>query len=294
MNTPQNTINRIASSIQASPMSQLKRQEMMKQVHQQVPPAMRRFIAREALRSQVASAKKQYYSTIRFPFSVTDLSQGLGQPANTTLEYKLAKNKLIAFSYGISDVATAAGFPDNFQPTDLETNLIIKGDTGGAIVEIHGLSLYLTETSDAHLARLIWASTFVDISLDGAQRYRLLGRMGRIAQGGGLYGVGQSYVTPPPLNQTVAQVGALTNGLPSQGNFMKLERIRWNPSSKVDSKFQLRFEIPRDITFRVSRRDAAPGVAAFQPPTQAGQEGTFVDVVCYLYTREIMPRSTQA
>ena len=134
----------------------------------------------------------------------------------------------------------------------------------------------------------------VDITLDGSNRYTLLGRMGRIPSSGGLYGVGESFTTTPPLGAETAQVGTMTNGLPQANNFMRLsEKIRWNPSSKIDSKFQLRFEVVRDINFRVSTRAAAPGVAAYTPPTTQGAEGTFVDVVVYLQTQEILPRTLQ-
>ncbi len=86
----------------------------------------------------------------------------------------------------------------------------------------------------------------------------------------------------------------MTNGMPQANNFMRLsEKIRWNPSSKIDSKFQLRFEVVRDINFRVTSRPPAPGVAGFTPPTLAGLEGTFVDVVVYLQTQEVMPRTLQ-
>jgi hypothetical protein len=71
------------------------------------------------------------------------------------------------------------------------------------------------------------------------------------------------------------------------------EKIRWNPSSKIDSKFQLRFEVVRDISFRVISRQASPGVAGFTPPTNSGDEGTFVDVVVYLQTQELLPRTLQ-
>jgi hypothetical protein len=269
-------------------MRSLKDQDLLKKART-VDPELRKFIARKALRSQVVRKQKSYYSTIRFPFTVTPVA---GQPGQ--FDFSLSKKKVVAFSYGVQDDATAAGFAKDFIATEAETNLIAKGDTGGATVEISGISLYLGETSDARLAKLIWANTFVDITLDGSNRYTLLGRMGRIPSSGGLYGVGDSFVQTPPLGQATAQVGALTNGLPQANNFMRLsEKIRWNPSSKIDSKFQLRFEVVRDINFRVISRAAAPGVAGFTPPTNTGDEGTFVDVVIYLQTQELLPRTLQ-
>jgi hypothetical protein len=269
-------------------MAALKDQAMLKKART-VDPVLRKYIARKALHSQIVRKQKSYYSTIRFPFSVTAVAG-----STTQWDYALSKKKVIAFSYGVQDDATPAGFAKDFIPTEAETNLIAKGDTGGATVEISGISLYLGETSDARLAKLIWANTFVDITLDGSNRYTLLGRMGRIPSSGGLYGVGDSFIVTPPLGQASAQVGSFTNGLPQANNFMRLsEKIRWNPSSKIDSKFQLRFEVVRDIGFRVTSRAAAPGVAGFTPPTTPGDEGTYVDVVVYLQTQEIMPRTLQ-
>jgi hypothetical protein len=254
-----------------------------------VDPAVRKFIAKHAIGSQLVRKQKNYYSTIRFPFDVTAPT---GQSSEWT--YTLNRKKVIAFSYGIADDMTVAGFPKNYLATEAETNLISKGDTGGAVVEIHGISLHLDETSDATLAKALWSKTFVDITLDGSNRYVLLGRMGRITSPGGLYGAGDSFIVPPPLGASTAQVGVMTNGMPHANNYYKLaERIRWNPSSKIDSKFQVRFEVTRDLSFTVTERAESPGVAGFKPPSDAGKPGTYVDVVVYLHAHETMPRTLQ-
>ena len=96
---------------------------------------------------------------------------------------------------------TPAGFNDQLAgyqtATEAETNLISKNDTNGAVIKITGISLYLSETSDAALAKQIWANTYVDTTLDGVNQYLLIGRMGRIPSAGGLYGNGDSLVTQP-------------------------------------------------------------------------------------------------
>jgi hypothetical protein len=285
--------NKVASAVKATPvMSKLHKDHMLRRAHS-VDPEVRKFIARESLRSQVVRKQKSYYSAVRFPFDVAPVPVAAGA-SPTQWTYTLNKKKIIAFSYGISDDMTAAGFPQGYVASEAETNLISKGDTGGAVVEIHGISLHLDETSDAKLAKYLWSRTFVDITLDGSTRYVLLGRMGRLASPGGLYGAGQSFITPPGLTESVANVGVLTNGMPHANNFYKLnEKIRWNPSSKIDSKFQIRFEVTRDIQFTVGNRAAAPGVTEYDPPTNPGDEGTYVDVVVYLHTHEIAPRTTQ-
>ena len=86
----------------------------------------------------------------------------------------------------------------------------------------------------------------------------------------------------------------MTNGMPHADNFYRLsDKIQWNPASRKDSRFTLRIEVKRDITFDVTARAAAPGVTEYAPPTTDGAIGTFVDIVVYLHTREISPRSKQ-
>jgi hypothetical protein len=258
----------------------------------QVPSDVRKFIANKAVRSQVVTKQKSYYSAVRFPFDVTPVQSPAGQPQ--TYQYSLQRKQVIAFSYGVSEDMTSAGYPANYRATEAETNLITKGDTGGAVVEIYGISLHLDETSDAHLAKLIWSNVFADVTLDGTTRYALLGRLGRITSPGGLYGTGESRIVTPPLGASTASVGVLTNGMPTAHNFYKLtEKIRWNPSSMIDSKFQIRFETKRDIQVSATARPDGLGVASFAPPDTSGKIGTYVDVVVYLHTHEIMPRTLQ-
>ena len=276
----------------SSAMSTLQKQEMLKQA-QLVPPQLRRFIAKYALNSQVMKKQLNYYSVVRFPFSVVPIGSG---PNPLSFRYTLARKQVTAFSYGFGgDDMTAAGFPAGYRSNDADTNLVTRNDTGGATVEIHGISLHLTETSDAFLAKLIWAEAFADIALDGSVRHMLLGRLGRISSPGGLYGSGESRAVSPGVGESVAHVGSMTNGMPHANNFYKLsDKIRWNPASRKDSRFALRIEVKRDVTFDVNARTAAPGVTEYAPPTTEGAIGTFVDIVVYLNTREISARSDQA
>jgi hypothetical protein len=275
-----------------SAMSALQKQEMLKQA-QLVPPQIRKFIARHALSSQVMKKQVNYYSVVRFPFSVVPIGSAPGVPGS--FRYTLAKKLVTAFSYGNGgEDMTAAGFAANYRSNDADTNLVTRNDTGGAVVEIHGISLHLSETSDAFLAKLIWADAFADITLNGSVRHTLLGRLGRISSPGGLYGSGESRAVTPGAGESVAHVGSMTNGMPHANNYYKLaDKIRWNPASMQDSKFQLRIEVKRDITFDVNSRAASPGVTDYSPPTTDGAIGTFVDIVVYLHTREISPRSKQ-
>ncbi len=288
-----NGAGQVANAVNQSPvMNALQRQQMLEQARL-VPPHIRKFIARQSLGSQVMKKQKNYYSAVRFPFTVAQVSAAPNAAA--TYRYTLAKKSLVAFSYGTGgEDMTAAGFPAGYRSNDADTNLVSRHDTGGSVVDIHGISLHLSETSDAFLAKLIWSECFADITLDGSTRYALLGRLGRISSPGGLYGSGESRAVVPGVGESVAHVGSMTNGMPHANNFYKLsDKIRWNPSSMVDSKFQVRFEIKRDVFFDVNSRAASPGVTEYAPPTQDGAIGTFVDIVVYLHTREITPRSKQ-
>ena len=108
----------------ASQMHSLKDQELLKKARL-VDPDLRKFIARKALRSQVVRKQKSYYSTIRFPFNVTPVLSG---GATTQWDFTIGKKKVIAFSYGVQDDATPAGFAKDFTATEAETNLIAKGE----------------------------------------------------------------------------------------------------------------------------------------------------------------------
>src|SRR5262249_53106178 len=160
--------------------------------------------------------------------------------------------------------------------TEADTNLISKGDTNGAVVKIIGVSLYLAETSDARLVKHVWANTYVDTTLDGVKEYMLIGRMGRIPAAGGLYGSGESLITTPALTSNTAQVGALTNGIPQASNFLKLgEPIWWHSVGKTDSKFQVRFQVARDVKLTATARPGTQNIEEFKPPTDIGAEGTY-------------------
>jgi hypothetical protein len=89
-------------------------------------------------------------------------------------------------------------------------------------------------------------------------------------------------------------VGVVSNGMPQANNFLRLgEPIWWHPASKTDSKFQIRFQVVRDLSIQAASRTGAAGVTAYTPPANLGDPGTFVDVVVYLQCTEYMKRSKQ-
>ena len=272
---------------------QLKQRILLDEIQKSMPPQISRAIAKQALDSQIVKKHKSIYSAVRFQFTPGTPSAGA-----TTFTLNTSSTKIRAFSYGIGDDMTTAGFNDQLAgystATEAETNLISKNDTNGAVIKITGISLYLSETSDAALAKLVWANTYVDTTLDGVNQYLLIGRMGRIPSAGGLYGNGDSLVTQPGLLDEVAQVGVVSNGMPQANNFLRLgEPIWWHPASKTDSKFQVRFQVVRNLSVTSTARTAGTGVTAYTPPVNLGDPGTFVDVIVYLQCTEYMKRSKQ-
>ena len=85
-----------------------------------MPPNVRKFIARRALRTQVVNKPgRQYYSAVRFQFDTAAL------PApQVGVRYRLPAGLRAAFSYGVQEEAQAAGFPAGYRPSEVETNLI--------------------------------------------------------------------------------------------------------------------------------------------------------------------------
>jgi hypothetical protein len=272
---------------------QLKGRLLMDEIQKSMPPHISKAIAKEALASQIVKKHKSIYSAVRFQFTPSTPAAGV-----TTYTLNTSSTKIRAFAYGIGDDMTPAGFSDALagyaNATEAETNLISKNDTNGAVIKITGISLYLSETSDAALAKLVWANTYVDTTLDGVNQYLLIGRMGRIPSAGGLYGNGDSLVTPPGLRSQMAQVGVVSNGMPQANNFLRLgEPIWWHPASKTDSKFQVRFQVVRNLTVTSASRPGTAAVTAYTPPANLGDPGTFVDVIVYLQCVEYMKRSKQ-
>ena len=270
--------------------NQLQQRLQLQQLSKNVPNSLKRQIGQAAINSQIVRKQKSYYSLVRFPFTVS----GSGP-----YTYTLAANTVSkAFTYGTSETATIAGFDSSFTATDAETNMTARFDTGGATVMIYGIALHPTEVSDAHLVKLLWANSFVDITLDGVQRYSLLGRPGRIPGGGGLFGAGASYVIPPSTRDQIQfNVGSLSNGVPHIDNYLALtEPLNWMPMGMGDSKFQVRFTVARTLTHTATARaaDATVAMAAWAPPTSTGAVGTYVDVMTYLKTIELLPRSQNA
>lgn len=256
-------------------------------------------LKKATLDGQIVRKQESFWSQVRFQYSVT--------PAALVTTMAIASGLTVAaFSYGLNDaLSTNAGFAAAFgNATEAETNLLQKYDTGGRTVAIYGLSLYLGELSEPELVKQIFANTVADITLNGADRFTLLGKLGKIPAAGGLYGRGDSYAKAPDFQSNSATSGVLTNGVPMQDNFYRLnETIIWYPNNKAESKFQMRFKVQRALSYVSTGRALVADVAsttssepetAFAAPQTAGDLGSFVDLTVYLNTISTIPRSTQA
>jgi hypothetical protein len=266
----------------------LKRAMQLQHIKQTVPAASRRAIMEAALSSQTVQKQRNFYSTLRFAWTTT----GAVDP----VVYSLAAGRRVAFSYGVGETDPAqSGFVSYGSMTELETNVQQKNDTGGAIVQIYGLSIQIGELSDADLVKQLFASAYADITLNGVDRYVLLGRLSRIPGAGGLYGVGETRVQTPGIQEVTGRTTALTNGIPDASNFLKLaEPLTWHPVGHNESRFGVRIDIPRALTHSTAVRPAIANYqAAYTPPSALNARGTYVDLIVNLHTIESMPRSTQ-
>lgn len=250
-------------------------------------PQQRAAYGASVIASQILEKQKKYYSAVRFQFTV---AAGVAT---------LNPGQVNAFSYGVGDVPTLAGFDASFgKSTEAETNMVTKGNTMGAQVQIYGMGFYLGETSDAWLTKLIFANTSADITLNGVDRYALIGKPGIVPGGGGLSGLGQTWAIDPNQNSDIALVGTTTNGVAHTEDFYRLPSpLTWYPLGATEANFQIRFTVQRALSWTYpAARVASAGITAYTPPANAtpGALGSYVDLTVYLWTTESQPRSQQA
>lgn len=202
-----------------------------------------------------------------------------------------AKRRL--FGYAIGD--QVEGFPNPTLATFAETNLSKKGSTENETVYIHGVSVMINGQSDATLVKLLVEVISCKFAVNGENMAFKLGRPDMIPCGGGLTGIGDSYVTVPALNESLqTRSGNLTNGIPHSGNFLPFpEPIVWTTHAE-DSLLLFMMEIERAFTYTtiggIGDRVAAAGVAAWTHPAAAAL-GSFVNFTVRLWSQQEAVRS---
>jgi hypothetical protein len=227
-----------------------------------------------------------YYSIVRFQAVVSVVG------AVTTLTFQ--QQELRPFSYRINDVLTLAGFDPTFgAATECETNLVKAGETiGGEQLEVDGISLMPSSVTDIGLWKQLIANIAVVIAMDGdAHRYRL-GRVDMIPGSGGTFGSGFTATAVPDLSQSIKSDSSFSNGWPVVDNFYPFPQpLIWSPGGETDSNFNVVLRLVRQQVVVETARVAAAGIAAFTPPTAAGQFGSFIDIMCRLHSEQRASRS---
>lgn len=243
----------------------------------QVPDVIKQFIANKYGSKPVRIESTPYWSTCRLAASTAGLC---------------AIQRVQAFSYGIgSDMALAGR--TGVLATLADTNLMKPGETRqNADVFVMGVAAYPTQDSEPALLAKLFREAALELSTDGVNT-NPLGTLEMFPAGGGIQGIGRSYIKTPALQSQGAKDGGeggsipfANNGNAMAGNFFELAApILWAGQTGVDSNFRLILSTGRAFTEVVGATRAAiadvatiNGVAAYTSPAAAGDDGTFVDI----------------
>jgi len=134
--------------------------------------------------------------------------------------------------------------------------------------------------------------TFAQSSGDVIEK---LGIPGFLPQTGGLFGAGESSLGEPYRSENNRRTGFVTNGIPHPTSYYPLpEEVVWNPSGKADSTLVMPFEMQQTAQFTVTGRedpaDPLSPIQEYQPPSEAGDIGTFVELMVMLHARSVETR----
>lgn len=250
----------------------------------------RRHRADQAMPYEKAKLWNNYYSVVRFQATVS-VASGV-----TTLTFPV--QTLRAFSYRIGDNTTSAGFDASFgNATEAETNLVTASQTiAGQLVRIGGMSLMPSSVTDIEVWKQLIASISISISMDGAANKYRLGRPDMLPASGGTFGTGPTLVLAPDLNSSQVLSSGFSNGWPDVANYYPFPSpLIWAPAGETDSNFNVEVALQRQQVIVETARAAAGGppitLAAYTPPTAAGQFGSFADIMIRLHTEQTFPRS---
>lgn len=251
-------------------------------------PSFRAFVAQQAIKEQKTVLPVPYWSTVRIAGTVA--ANALAVTATTRK----------AFSYQIGQDMTAAGFTTTVAE-GAETNLLQASQTlDNADVWIWGLAIELCPNSEPVLAARLWRECLVELSTSGTQSIRL-GTLGMFPGAGGLYGIGRSFAGMPQEPESGAEdggigsnVGFVSNGTPTSGNFMRFPQpFKWSSvgSNQGDSQLTVSITPVRAISIPLAAtRAAGAGVGAYTQPS-TGDQGTFCDLRVRLVAVSVSNRS---
>lgn len=272
----------------ASPQQQAQQAQMFRRLAA-MDPQFRAFVAAQAIKEQKTVLPVPYWSTVRIRGTVA---------ANVlTVDTSVRKG----FTYAIGQSMDAAGFVAGTTAEPAETNLLQQSATlDNSTVWIWGLAIELCPNSEPVLAARLWRECIVELSTSGMQSVRL-GTLGMFPSAGGLYGLGRSFAAEPAFDSADpsnggagAAFGAVANGNPMGGNFMKFPQpFKWSSvgSNEGDSQLTVSITPVRSITVPLAvTRAAAAGIAAYTQPA-TGDLGTFCDLRIRLVAVSTGPRS---
>ncbi|MFI5243727.1 MAG: hypothetical protein ACHQQR_00760 [Gemmatimonadales bacterium] len=256
----------------------------------QLSPEEQKTLKKSLRMQEKSSLWNKYYSTVWFTPTLAG-----------TFIYTIAAAERRAFGYRIGDDLNVVGFPTGAgtNATRADTNLNKAAETtAGECLKIYGISLQLTEDSDALLASLLWPVLSVQIQMNGDNNNYKLGTGAMVPGGGGLKGMGLSTIVVPNTNDMVNPfIGSRSNGDPNVANFYPFpEPMYWNPSGANDSTFIVTLKAERPVvatTLLAADRVLAPGGAA-GPVTawvHPAANTVFVGIKVHLHSKQVSPRS---
>ena len=242
------------------------------------------------------------------PIPYWSVGQWQAAPAAGAITIDTTRRTL--FQYAVGQDMASAGAAGRVA-TYADTNLQRQGETlSNADVWIYGLCLEIEPGSEPLIVQALWDDAFVDISTDGQNSIRL-GTPAMFPSAGGLYGAAQSADVLPDQNNAGpntdggpgATLSFLSNGNPIAGSFIRFPQpFKWGGVGQggADASLTIGITLTRALAITLpAARVAAPGgaagpVAPYNPPTAAGQPGTWARIRARLVAQSVNRRSANA
>ncbi|HUU44916.1 MAG TPA: hypothetical protein VM118_04220 [Acidobacteriota bacterium] len=247
-------------------------------------PAVARYIADRALKSQRSILSLPYYSRVVIN---TDVTSDAGPPVVNT--YTIPQGlEVVAFGYAVNDDMGAGGAPGTIARY-CDTNLSKRGETvSGQELDVHGISLQYGPTSDAVVAGMAANIMSVRVKVDGMDDL-MLGPMGFAPGSGGLIG-GNTNLLVPATNRSRSDFHPPSNGEQRIDNFLPFPYpLKWKPSGQPDSTLTVILRAERAAAITATARTVVEGTCDctdWEPPEHAE-----LDLWVRLHCSQKTPRS---
>lgn len=247
---------------------------------------------------------QQQWSTYYAPCNFPTTRAGAG-PFTYTIAQGIINR---VFTTHVGGPLTGVGFPAGTLATLADTNLTTDSQTNnGEFVVIYGIAIQpYPDTNgagaigaDPALVKAADQQISVTMTL-GAGTLWTLGNPSMCPGGGGLFGLGDSYILNPDANSYVYKTGVLTHGMPLWDNFRFFtDPLIWAPSGKVDSVLNVTMTCERAVNvvnLDANRAGTASGATTQQTPLFAAPAATAVNLPykVTLYSKQVNARSSNA